>query len=261
MSAPGGSPMGTRAGSASAAARVAQPGGPRSLLAAFALAGLAFVLWPQIDLAVSGWFARGSAGFPLQADPLLGQLNKVLLQVLRAGNWLLLALALLAWARRPRNPLRRWRRQLAFLALAAALGPGVLVNVLVKDHFGRARPVASAPFGGEHRFSPAFMLSDQCDVNCSFVSGHAAGATMPAAGYFIAAGRRRRRLWLAAGLTFGAAVGLLRIAVGAHYLSDVVMGIGFTWAAAVVCALLLLPGPMAAPRAAPYPGHRGHAGQ
>ena len=260
MSAAGGSPMRSPTGNAPSAEGGAQPGGPRWLLAAFALAGLAFVLWPQIDLAVSGWFAQGSAGFPLQADPLIGQVNKAVLQVSRVANWLLLVLALLAWVRSARNPLRRWRRELAFLALAAAIGPGIVVNVLVKDHFGRARPVVSAPFGGEHRFSPAFMPANECEVNCSFVSGHAAGASMPAAGYFIAASRRRRRLWLAGGLALGAAAGLLRIMVGAHYLSDVVMGIGFTWAAIALCALLL-PGLQSAPRTAAYPGHRGHARQ
>jgi membrane-associated PAP2 superfamily phosphatase len=227
-------------------------GGPRGLLVAFALAGVAFVLWPQVDLAVSGWFADGSAGFPLQHDPQFGAVNKAVLQLSRIANWMLLALALLAWIGWARNPLARWRRPLVFLALAAALGPGLLVNVLLKEHSGRARPVQSVPFGGDRQFTPAFLPADQCDDNCSFVSGHTAGATMPAAGYFLAATRRRRRLWLAGGLALGAAAGLLRIVVGAHYLSDVVMAIGFTWAVIALCALLL-----------PRPGARtaAHAGQ
>lgn len=124
---------------------------------------------------------------------------------------------------------------MVFLLLALALGPGLLINAVMKEVSGRARPVQIAQFGGPQRFTPAFTLAHECDRNCSFVSGHVAAATMPVAGYYVAATRRRRRLWLATGLALGALVGLARLLVGAHFLSDVVIAMLLTW---LVCALL-----------------------
>lgn len=205
----------------------------------FVVVGFAFALWPQLDLAVSGAFARGTDGFPLQHDALLGAVNGAVLAASRIGAALLAGLALLSLLPGARNPLARARPALLLLAATALLGPGLLVNGLLKEHVGRARPVQVERFGGTRHFTAAFAPADECDTNCSFVSGHVAGAALPVAGYFIAGTRRRRRLWLAGGLAFAAAVGLARIAVGAHFLSDVVLAVGFTWLALVVADALL----------------------
>lgn len=141
-------------------------------------------------------------------------------------GWLLLAgiALLLAVGRVKPGRIEIAQRSLVFLLLAALLGPVLLVDVGLKGHSGRARPATLVEFSGQRHFSPAFIRSDQCDWNCSFVSGHVATASFVMAFGWL--GRRRQRLaWLATSLLLGAYVGWARIAVGAHFLSDAV----FAW--------------------------------
>lgn len=208
---------------------------PLWLLTLMAAASLAFLLLPQVDLTVSGWFARGTEGFPLQFDPRIALINNNVLKLSRAASAVLLVLFVLGFVLPRGSWLGRNRRAIAYLFLALAIGPGLIVNSLLKETSGRARPVQIEQFGGSKQFTPAFVIADQCDRNCAFVSGHVAAATMPVAGYFLASTRRRRRLWLAGGVALGLAVGLARLVVGAHFLSDVVVAMFITW---VVCALV-----------------------
>jgi len=78
------------------------------------------------------------------------------------------------------------RRELVYLMLTLALGPGLLVNSVLKEHSGRARPVQTVDFGGTQQFSAAWVWADQCRTNCAFVSGHAAVSTWPVAVGFAA---------------------------------------------------------------------------
>lgn len=99
------------------------------------------------------------------------------------------ALGLGLWSWRLRRPvLGIDPRRAAFVVLALALGPGLVVNAVLKEHVGRARPAQLETFGGEASFSPAWTLSDQCAENCSFVSGDvAAAAAMLAPALLVAA--------------------------------------------------------------------------
>ena len=62
-------------------------------------------------------------------------------------------------------------RNLAFLALTLALGPGLLVNGLIKEHSHRPRPFQTQDFGGPWQFRPFGDFDGQCTTDCSFVSG------------------------------------------------------------------------------------------
>jgi lipid A 4'-phosphatase len=220
---------------------------PVWLLTLMAAASLAFLLLPQVDLAVSGWFARGTEGFPLQFDPRLAMINNNVLKLSRAASAVLLVLFALGFLLPRGSWLGRNRRAIAYLFLALAIGPGLIVNSLLKETSGRARPVQIEQFGGSRQFTPAFVIADQCERNCAFVSGHVAAATMPVAGYFLAATRRRQRLWLAGGVALGLAVGLARLVVGAHFLSDVVVAMFITWVVCALVAAVMLQRPAAAP--------------
>ena len=111
-------------------------------------------------------------------------------------------------------------RRVAYLFLVLVLGAGLIVNVALKDHFGRARPRDIAEFGGSLQFTPAFATSGACTDNCSFSSGDAAGAFFGLP--FILLARRKRMVSIAA-VGFGVLVSASRIASGAHFLSDTVM--------------------------------------
>lgn len=105
---------------------------------------------------------------------------------------------------------------------------------------GGARPSTVVEFGGTKRFTRVFEPSDQCTHNCAFASGHAAAATMPVAGYFIARSRRSRRAWLATGIASGITIGLTRMLTGGHFLSDIVFAVVSTYIVAALCAAWVL---------------------
>jgi lipid A 4'-phosphatase len=110
----------------------------------------------------------------------------------------------------------------------------LVVNAVFKEHWGRARPRDITEFGGTRTFTPAFVISDQCERNCSFVSGH---ASLPFA--FAALGfllRRRRWAIYAGAAAFGGLVGFGRIVQGAHFLSDVVFSGVFVFLVAYLLA-------------------------
>ena len=208
-------------------------------VAAGAMAAVVFIALPRIDPAVVAWFHVEGEGFPLGRVPLLAHMSSVLRWV-----WLTGALALLgmvAWSLAPRAP--RWlppRRSAAYLLAVLVIGPGVVVNLVFKDHWGRARPAHTQEFGGERTFSPPLIVSDQCARNCSFVSGDASVGFSIAALALVIAGRRRR--WMTIGLAAGIAIGLLRIALGRHYPSDVIFSGVFVLLTAAVLHRLMFGG-------------------
>jgi membrane-associated phospholipid phosphatase len=128
-------------------------------------------------------------------------------------------------------------RGVIFLSLSLALGPGLLVNEVFKAHFHRPRPVHVQPFGGDAAFRPFYRADGACVKNCSFPSGETAASFWMMAPAALAP-PPLRGVAVAAAILFGAATGLGRMAVGAHFLSDVlfsglVMGlmtVGFWYA-------------------------------
>jgi lipid A 4'-phosphatase len=98
------------------------------------------------------------------------------------------------------------------------------VNGILKEHWGRARP--EQVFGGEAEFTAPLVIADECARNCSFVSGEAAAAAALAivvgALSWPTLGPRGRRRAVALLGSVASAAGLMRVATGRHFLSDVV---------------------------------------
>lgn len=181
-------------------------------------------LFPQIDITVSSWFFDpaygGSGGFPARVAPFHEWIRRSMPAYLFAVP-AAIALLWLAGEIRRRPLLRVNRRVAAYVLLSLALGPGLVVNVVLKDNWGRPRPSTIQEFGGANTYVRPMVPSKQCDDNCSFASGHGALGFWPVALALLARGRWRRPA-LAAALAFGATVGYVRIAQGGHFLSDVV---------------------------------------
>jgi lipid A 4'-phosphatase len=180
-----------------------------------------FLLVPQVDLWVSALFYRPQHGFTLRdREP-----AALIYHTIPWISWgiVVVVAAAAAWLFLMQRPLWRFdRKALLFVALSTALGPGLLANSVLKDHWGRARPTQIEAFGGAHHFTPAPLPAAECRRNCSFVSGHAAlGFSLVAFAFLLPPGPIRRR-GVATALGFGALVGLVRIAQGGHFLSDVV---------------------------------------
>ena len=117
-----------------------------------------------------------------------------------------------------------------FILLLLALGPGLVVNVLLKDQLGRARPREVVEFGGHHQFTQ-FWQPGSTGSNSSFPSGHAAIAFFMIAPWFVL--RDNKQIiatgFLVFGLSFGALVGVARILQGGHFVSDVVWAGGLIY--------------------------------
>jgi lipid A 4'-phosphatase len=195
--------------------------GPLLCTVAAFLAALLFMVVPGIDLWVSGLFWSPDTGFFLHDWPPFHWAYALLPTVVWTVVLALMAmLAATIIGERKIGPFDR--RTILFLLLAFAVGPGLLANTVFKDHWGRARPSQVTEFGGSKEFTAALVPADQCDHNCSFVSGHGAMAFSLIAFAFVPASRRRRRQIAVAALGFGSFVGLARIAQGGHFLSDTV---------------------------------------
>jgi lipid A 4'-phosphatase len=192
----------------------------------FCLAGGAAALLltslPGIDLWFSFLFYRPGSGFFLADWPPVQLL-------FRSAPYITAAIVLFAIAAGTRHYFGRRNllgcdaRAALYIVLALAIGPGLLVNTILKDHWGRARPSQIVAFGGDKQFTPALVPSRQCERNCSFSSGHAALGFSLVAFAFLATERRRRRLAIVGAVAAGSLLGLARIAQGGHFLSDVIL--------------------------------------
>lgn len=217
-------------------------------IAAWLAVAVVFTAWPELDLAASGAFWQSGAGFAGNRYPALTVIHRLIIDLswaISIGGLLWLALASFA----PR--LRRYatRGAVAFVLLTLALGPGALGKA-TKDGWGRARPVMVQEFGGAKAFTPALVKADQCERNCSFFSGHASFAFWFGA---LALAFGRRRLAWALSLGAGIPVGLMRIAQGGHFLSDVLFA-GLFVITLNVLLFHLLRGPLGLDRGAPTEG-------
>ena len=60
-----------------------------------------------------------------------------------------------------------------FLIATMIIGPGLIVNLGLKDHWHRPRPIQTQDFNGPDPFVPWYDDKGGCKKNCSFVSGEA----------------------------------------------------------------------------------------
>ena len=215
-----------------------------ALLGAAAITGImsaVAITYPSADLAVSAYFYVPGQGFCGAAEP-------AMLAVRSAGRIVpglfiaaLIGLAIFRLAsRRPLAVISD--RAMIFLGLCFSVAPGLIVNLLLKSHSGRPRPLATADFGGPLPFTPAWSWWGGCTSNCSFVSGEASTAMMLIALVFVAPRRYRLPIAIAV-LIWTTVISMNRVAFGAHYLSDVVIACGLTLASVAIFKALVLDQP------------------
>lgn len=196
---------------------------------------------PGLDLAISAAFTDGAGQFTLAQGWLPGMVNAVLKRTLEiwALACVLIAAGALIWRARPESGLRNW----LFLAGSYLIGPGLIVNMILKEHFGRARPVQTTIFGGDLQFTPVLQISDQCLSNCSFTSGETAmsgAAALTLAALLWRGAPLRRGLLLAAAAALTGFTIYMRVALGRHFASDALLSVCIV--ALVVLALYRLLG-------------------
>lgn len=181
---------------------------------------VSLTVWPTIDVTISSWFYDSAAGFAANEHWFFQTLHDLAFKGARALGAAFIGGALLCFGMR-RKLFGLDAKAMLFLLLALLLGPGLVANEIFKDEWGRARPRTINEFGGTAQFTPPLVIANQCERNCSFVSGDGAfGFFLPSLAFVAAAGWRRRVFW--SGMAAGAIFGGARIAMGAHFFSDVV---------------------------------------
>ena len=135
---------------------------------------------------------------------------------------------------------RCWIRPGLFLVILLTLGPGLLVNSVFKEYWGRPRPREVLQFGGTKEFLHAWQKG-VAHKGRSFPSGHSSAAFYLSAPFFILRRRNPRAasLWMAGGLLFGFLMSIARITQGGHFLSDTIWAWGMVHLAAVSLYYLL----------------------
>src|SRR5260370_11293063 len=144
------------------------------LLIALALAaavGLLFSAYPELDLdLVQPFFDPAAGGFWVSSNPgfsALRDLSRLIVTFLVASA----GLALIGKLVLPRRPMLIPGRAAVLMVATLALGPGIVTNSILKDHWGRSRPIDVMAFGGDEHFVPWWDPRGDCPGNCSFVAG------------------------------------------------------------------------------------------
>ena len=191
------------------------------------LTGIIFAVDPSLDLQVASFFRD------LAAQPEIRQFGQAIDTMRQVGPLVIAAVIVPAvgalaikiiW---PLRPTLVSSRSALFLIASLALGPGLLVNVVLKEGWARPRPGMVTQFGGDYTFMPWWDPRGGCDSNCSFVSGETSSAVWMAAPAMLAPPPWRYIALGAAGL-YGVAFASIRLLAGGHFLSDVIFAAIFT---------------------------------
>lgn len=120
------------------------------------------------------------------------------------------------------SKLQLYKRQALFLMFVMIIGPGILINVIFKDHWGRPRPRQIQEFGGTLKYLKAWEPGKSKEGR-SFPSGHASMGFYFMSLYYIFRNKNKKLAlgFFVFGVCAGCIIGLGRIAQGAHFLSDV----------------------------------------
>jgi len=220
------------------------------------LLAAAFLLWLEttaIDTAISNWFFDPASGtFPLHHNVALEvfghQWPKQLVVVVACSAIAMYLLSFVLPEFVPR------RRLLLFLSLALTLAP--LAVSLLKVTSARHCPWSLLEYGG---FAPRLSLLDAVPPGAlpgqCFPGGHASAGFCLLAFYFAGLDLGNRRLALAGlwgGLGAGMALGMARVAQGAHFLSHNLWSALVCWLVILVLYLAVMdPRPAAIPSPAP----------
>lgn len=193
-----------------------------------ALMGLTVIFWmTNLDLWLSshffvpgeGWVYRNVHPWRFLYD--YGPLPAILLAI-----GALVVLLLSFWVRK----LASYRKAVLFFVLLMLIGPGLVINVIFKDHWGRPRPKYVQEFSGPNPFHQVWQKGVAGNGH-SFPSGHASMGFFLMAPYFVL--RRTSKKWayrfLATGICWGLIIGFARVVQGGHFASDVVWAGGFVY--------------------------------
>ncbi len=192
------------------------------LIGLIAAATIVSLIGPTIDLEITRLFFDPVTGrFPAVSHPILKMLrDHGYVSIITSAGFVIAALATKFL---PRLRLNVPGRVAIFLVGSLALGPGLLVNLVFKDHWHRPRPSQVIEFGGDKAYVNWWNPGGECGHNCSFASGEAAAAAWMFGPAMLVPPPWRAAAMGAAAI-FAITTGLSRMAMGAHFFTDVLFG-------------------------------------
>jgi lipid A 4'-phosphatase len=134
--------------------------------------------------------------------------------------------------------LKPFRRRFIYVCLVMVIGPGLVINAIFKDYWGRPRPRDVKAFDGVYAYEKVLTI-DPSSPGKSFPSGHASMGFFFMCFFFVFKKRSWRIAALLFGLAFGAIMGWARIVQGGHFASDVIFSAGMVFLTAAALAYLL----------------------
>jgi lipid A 4'-phosphatase len=128
-----------------------------------------------------------------------------------------------------------YRKISLVLVFTIIMGPGIIVNGILKDHTGRPRPREITEFGGTDNFLCVCDIGKNNEGK-SFPCGHCSMGFYLAIPYLFYRKRKNAIAYafLLTGITYGLLIGIARMMAGGHFASDVVWAGGLTWGIALL---------------------------
>ena len=180
-----------------------------------------FILFPELDLIVARFFYDEADNFLLRNTTFHSFVDNWIRPSIKYAFLLILCFFFFFLIKKT-TLIRQNLRAIIFVSSSFIIGPILLVNGLLKEHIGRARPKNIIDFGGDKLFSPAYFSADQCITNCSFVSGDAAAAFTTLTFALLFSGKIRIPM-IFLSISLGIVVSVYRLGTGAHFLSDTLL--------------------------------------
>ncbi len=185
----------------------------------FLIIGVLVTVGYAFDVFLSGLFYYGSAQFFLQGQDFLSVVFRdILLPLLVVYIFILPIIGFFIPIHQIYFGYKFRLKELIFIFITGVTTLILLVNVLLKNMWGRTRPNDILEFGGSDIFTPWYKFGDSCVSNCSFVSGDASVGFALIVFYFIT----KKHVYIYLSVLFGVSLGFIRIIEGGHFFSDII---------------------------------------
>ncbi len=140
----------------------------------FLISGVFLTVGHSFDIFLSGFFYFGDSQFFLQSQHFLSIVFRdILLPFLVLYVFVLPIIGNFFSIHKIYFGYRFSFKEMVFIWVAGIITLILVVNLLLKNMWGRTRPGDILEFGGSGVFTPWYRFGDSCVSNCSFVSGDA----------------------------------------------------------------------------------------
>ena len=192
----------------------------------FIFFGLLFLFYPSLDIYFSSFFFSGNQ-FISEKYTIIKTLRVNLKNLMIIIPVISLLILFINFINKTQNMRRLINQRTKFALIGLVVGPifgcGIIANLYFKDTWGRARPVHIEEFGGNKIFTPAFLKSDQCEKNCSWISGETSAAFSLTVGSILL----KNPIFFLLNLFLGLLVFFCRLSMGGHFFSDNIFAMTF----------------------------------